>query len=71
MADDADIANDYILDAVTRALHNRPAGAAKKGAKTCAECGEKMPPARRQLGFQLCIVCATENERQKSLFGGH
>lgn len=71
MADEADIANDYITHAISSALDKRPQVAIKVGAKECRDCGEAIPTARRQLGFQLCIECAEETERRKSLFANY
>ena len=69
MADEADIANDYIDSEVSRALGKiRQTLGDKPGTKTCAECGEQIPTARRKLGFRLCVQCAEETERRKSLF---
>jgi RNA polymerase-binding transcription factor DksA len=72
MADDADIANDYITNAISSALNNRQQNAKfNMGSKTCRECEELIPAERRQLGFQLCIECASETERKKSLFADY
>lgn len=72
MADEADIANAYIARAIELELHKRQQNTeVKEGAKFCKECGEAMPPARRQLGFQLCIECAEETERRKALFANN
>jgi RNA polymerase-binding transcription factor DksA len=69
MADEEDIANDYITNAITSALQNRQQNAKTRiGSKNCRECGEVIPLERYQLGFQLCIECAAETERRKSLF---
>lgn len=71
MADEADIANSYIDDEVRRALDKMRLNkkvTPKIGAKTCVECGEKVPDVRRKLGFSLCVECAGESERRKSLF---
>ena len=69
MADDADIATDYIDRAIALELRKRQQNTVVKvGAKLCKDCGEDMPPARRQLGYQLCIECAEETERRKALF---
>jgi phage/conjugal plasmid C-4 type zinc finger TraR family protein len=72
MADEVDIANDLMAKQVLEALGKiRDSNAAQKlGSKICAECGEKIPDARRKLGFQLCVVCAEEAERRSSLFAG-
>lgn len=69
MADEADIAMDYIDRAIALELNKRQQNSVVKiGAKLCKDCGEDIPLARRQLGFQLCIECAEETERRKSLF---
>lgn len=72
MADEADIANECIMNAISSALDKRPQNIpTKMGAKECRECGEAIPVARRQLGFQLCVECAEETERRKSLFANY
>ena len=71
MADEADLANDLIANEVMSALSKMRQGTAvKMGPKTCIECGEKIPTERRHLGFKLCVECASESERRKSLFAG-
>jgi RNA polymerase-binding transcription factor DksA len=72
MADDADIASDYIDNEVSRALGRiRQDLVTKSGSEECGDCGEKIPDARRKLGFSLCIECASESERRKSLFADY
>ncbi len=69
MADEADIANDLIANELISALNKmRQDTAVKMGPKECIECGENIPTARRRLGFKLCVQCAEESERRKSLF---
>lgn len=68
MADEADIANDFIDNEVSRALGRLRQDTSKPGTKACKECGEAIPTERRKLGFSFCIECAEENERRKSLF---
>jgi RNA polymerase-binding transcription factor DksA len=72
MADDADMANEYIDSEVSRALgrlrQQNIKNAPVMGSSECKECGEKIPEQRRSLGFQFCIVCAEEMERRQSLF---
>ncbi len=70
MADEADIASEYIEHAMSRTLNNirQNSVTLKAGAKACTECGEKIPDIRRKLGFQLCVECAAEAERLQSLF---
>ncbi len=72
MADEADIANDYIDSEVTRALGKiRQTHDGKPGTKICVECREQIPLARRNLGFKLCVMCAEETERRKSLYANY
>ena len=68
MADEADIANDYITNAISHALDKWQQNNSKPGAKQCIDCGEDIPEARRTLGLSRCIDCATELERRGSLF---
>ena len=69
MADAVDIANNYIANAIERELHKRQQNTEiKKGTKICKDCGDTIPVARQQLGFQFCIECAEETERRKALF---
>ena len=70
MADEIDVANVLIEGELERALSNIRQAAARsgKGSKTCAECGDDIPEARRKLGYHLCISCAEHGERKKSLF---
>lgn len=71
MADEIDLANDLIDNELSRALNKiRKASENVQGSKRCMECGEKIPEARQKLGFKLCVVCAEENERRRSLFAG-
>lgn len=73
MADEADMAHAYITDIVERALRQQQQRTSSTGVitKECKDCGEEIPMARRQLGFQLCITCAEETERRKSLFADY
>ncbi len=70
MADDADMANDYIDSEVARALGKFRQQNVKNmpSSPNCKECNEPIPAPRRELGFQFCIECAAEIERRKSLF---
>lgn len=70
MADEIDFANDLIDNEVSRALRKiREASASQAhGSTTCLECGDDMPSERQKLGFNLCVSCASESERRKSLF---
>ncbi len=70
MADEIDVANSLIEGQLDLALKRMREAAMrhKNGSKTCVECGDSMPKARQQLGFILCVSCAQESERRKSLF---
>lgn len=72
MADEADVANDYLDGEVSRALREiRKNIVPKAGSKTCQDCGENIPEARRNLGFQSCVACAEESERRKALYADY
>lgn len=70
MADDIDIANDMIDKEVSMALSRFRQSPVEgtMGAKHCEECGDEIPVGRRKLGFKLCVPCAQEEERKRSLF---
>lgn len=69
MADDIDLANDLIDNEVSRALSKlRQNTPLTIGSKVCLECGDDMLEGRRKLGFNLCVPCAGEAERRKSLY---
>lgn len=70
MADVIDIANDLIDNELSRALTKirQSASQENSGAKFCVECGEAIPEGRQKLGFNLCVPCAEEEERRRSLF---
>lgn len=78
MADEADIANAYIANAITNAIEaalgqrQQNNFELKPSAQFCKECGDEIPEARRKLGnIQLCVACAEETERRKSLFANY
>lgn len=70
MADEIDLANDLISNEVSRALSKIRQNSLldAEGSEFCVECGENMPPERQKLGFKLCVPCASEFERRKSLY---
>ena len=70
MADEIDLANDLIDSEVSRALKKirQSASSDTKGSEYCVECGDDMPKERQKLGFKLCVPCASESERRKSLY---
>ena len=73
MADEIDLANDLIDGEVSRALSKIRQHVAQgaEGAKCCFECGDIVPMERQKLGFKLCVPCAEETERRKSLFADY
>jgi len=73
MPDEVDLANDLIDNEVSRALSKiRQSGLqGEKGSDYCLECGDSMPKERKKLGFKLCVSCANESERRKSLFADY
>jgi len=72
MADEIDLANDLIDSEVSRALSKlRQYAAQEEGSKCCIECGDDMPKERQKLGFKLCVPCASESERRRSLFADY
>lgn len=70
MADDIDRANALIDIELDMALGKMRQNAmnSQEGAEFCSECGDKMLAERRKLGFKLCVPCAQESERKKSLY---
>lgn len=70
MPDEVDLANDLIDSEVSRALSKIRLHTDMKagGSDTCIECGDDMHKERQKLGFKLCVPCASEMERRKSLY---
>jgi RNA polymerase-binding transcription factor DksA len=68
MADDIDVANDLIARNLSDALSRVRQSAAVIGSKICVECEDKMPAERTKHGFTLCVRCAEDAEREKSLY---
>ncbi len=60
MSDDVDVANKLADEAVARALANRAQAVVTVRPIDCAECGEPIEPARRELiaGTEHCAECA-------------
>lgn len=59
-----------IEDAVRRARSELPRG---DSLTHCAECGEEIPPARREAirGVRLCVTCQGEHDKQRSTSSGY
>lgn len=70
MADDVDNANELFEKEISLALRKNRQHLTEKKHRTeyCIECGETIPVARQNMGFDMCVECATENERRQLLF---
>ncbi len=72
MADEADLANDFIDSEVSRAIRKiQQNTTAKPGPEFCVKCADKIPALRRKMGFKLCVECAEEAERRGALFADY
>ena len=62
--------DDTVRDALQRARSQLPQG---ESLTHCEECGEEIPPARRQAlkGVRLCIACQEERDKQTTTFSGY
>ena len=62
--------DDTVRDALQRARSQLPQG---ESLTRCEECGEEIPPARRQAlkGVRLCIACQAERDKQATPFSGY
>ena len=60
--------DDTITDAVLRARALMPSGESETH---CVECGEEIPPARRQAlpGVRTCIACQSARDRKATAVG--
>jgi phage/conjugal plasmid C-4 type zinc finger TraR family protein len=59
-----------VEDAVKRARDQLPRGESRR---KCAECGNAIPPARREAipGVRLCIRCQAEHDKQAVHVSGY
>jgi phage/conjugal plasmid C-4 type zinc finger TraR family protein len=59
-----------VEDAVKRARSNLPQG---ESLKSCEECGNAIPEARRRAvrGVRLCVACQVEQDKQEQAFSGY
>ena len=72
MADDADLANEHLDNQLLRTIAKiRENAVPKIIAEECVECGEEIPEARRDLGFEFCVACAETIEKQEALFASN
>lgn len=67
MADNADVANDLMLERMEQALAARKS-IVRRLVVDCEDCGVQIPPARLQAmqgrGCTLCIECQRYHERR-------
>jgi phage/conjugal plasmid C-4 type zinc finger TraR family protein len=63
--------DDTVQDALQRARSQLPQG--QQSLTHCEECGEEIPPARRQAlkGVRLCVTCQEEHDKQATAFSGY
>jgi RNA polymerase-binding transcription factor DksA len=40
------------------------------GPEVCTVCDERIPIVRRRLGYQTCVPCAAQAERERALYAG-
>ncbi len=59
-----------VEDAVNRARDQLPRG---ESLKSCEECGNSIPPARREAipGVHLCVTCQTEHDKKAVNLSGY
>ena len=59
-----------VKDAIKRAQSQMPTG---PSLEACAECGAKIPEARREAipGVRLCLACQTEQDKKAVLNAGY
>lgn len=68
--DDVDIANERAQrDLDYRIAEQRRKAPATVGDAACQCCDEAIPTARRELGYSICVPCATEEERRRAGHG--
>lgn len=69
MADPVDIANNLIdleLQLAVNKICNHQTTSADN--EFCTQCGDTIPEARRELGYALCVSCASHTERKRKFF---
>lgn len=66
MADNADIANDLMLERIEQQLAARQPAQGGASSEECGDCGEVIPPARRLAmagrGCLRCVECQAFRE---------
>ncbi len=70
VADDVDVANDLAQEALDYQISEaRRAVPLAIGGEFCGVCDEGIPPARRLLGYSICVPCAAAAERRRLMVG--
>lgn len=69
MSDEIDRANETAEFNLQVALANRPHASHKPSRQFCENCGNPIPPERREAvpGVELCVDCANKEERREKL----
>jgi phage/conjugal plasmid C-4 type zinc finger TraR family protein len=59
-----------VEDAVNRVRSRLPRG---ESLRECEECGEEIPPARREAvpGVRLCVACQEQQDREQAAVAGY
>ncbi len=59
-----------VEDAISHARSQLPRG---ESLKTCEECGNNIPPARRKAvpGVRLCVTCQVEHDKETVNLSGY
>jgi phage/conjugal plasmid C-4 type zinc finger TraR family protein len=59
-----------VKDAIKRAKSQLPAG---PSLESCAECGARIPEARREAipGVRLCVACQETHDKDAATFSGY
>ena len=59
-----------VEDAIRRARSELPDGESRA---TCEECGNSIPPARREAipGVRLCVVCQAQRDKHREVVSGY
>jgi len=72
MADTIDLANDLIDKEVSFALRRnklkQQTTVKAVDNEFCVECDDVIPSVRREMGFALCITCASDAEKRKAQY---
>lgn len=69
--DDADITEERMSADLQRRIDAARANVPHEdGPALCTVCDERIPIPRRRLGYQTCVPCAAQIERERQVFAG-